>query len=332
MARLLFPKGKQREFIIRNKLKLVKRWIGIAKICNIHSRTLYDWEREKFNMSYESAVKLEKLTGISIPKTANFLPESWNSSNAGRLGAKARLKLYGNPGTYEGRKKGGLTTQELIRKNPEYFKKFGDAVKKIISYPHPSVKLAEFIGIFIGDGGVKSKYQIAISYNNIKDKNYSDYCAKLIKELFLLDSTCYINKGNNGADIIVSSVELVKFLNSQGFNIGDKIRNKIDIPNWINKNKKYQRACLRSLTDTDGGVYFHTYKINGKRYRYLRICFTNCSKPLFESAVQIFRNLGFTPKVRNGNRVYIYNLSEVRRYFKKVGSNNERLLLAYRSL
>ncbi|MFH1202553.1 MAG: LAGLIDADG family homing endonuclease [Candidatus Omnitrophota bacterium] len=282
-------------------------------------------------MSYESALKLEKLTGILIPKTANFLPESWNSSNAGRLGAKARLKLYGNPGTYEGRKKGGLTTQELIKTNPEYFKRFGVTVKKIISYPSPSIKLAEFIGIFMGDGGVKSKYQIAISYNNIKDKNYSDYCAKLIKELFLLDSTRHINRGNNGADIIVSSVELVKFLNSQGFKIGDKIRNKIDIPNWIKKNKEFQRACLKGLMDTDGGTYFHTYKINEKQYRYLRICFTNCSKPLFKSVVLIFRNLGFTPKIKNGNRVYIYDLLEIKRYFKEIGSNNERLLLAYQS-
>jgi len=329
MARLLFPKGKQRDFLLKSKLKLAKSGLEIANICNVHSRTLYDWEREKFNMSYDAAIELERLSGVLIPRETSIVSDFWNRSDSGRLGAKASLKLYGNPGTSEGRRRGGLITQSRIRKNPDYFRKSGIIVRKPITCPQSSVKLAEFIGIFIGDGGM-SKYQIKISYNKIKDSSYSNYCVKLIKDLFMLNSTRHINIDDNGADIIVSSVELVEFLNSQGFKVGDKIRNKIDIPNWINENNEYQRACIRGLMDTDGGTYLHTYKINGKKYKYLRLCFTNCSKPLFESAVRIFRNLGFTPKLKDGKRIYIYDLLEVKRYFKDIGSSNERLLLAYK--
>lgn len=107
MSRLIFPKGKQKEFLTRNRLNLSRKNIDIAKVCRVHPRTLFDWERGKFNMSSEAAVRLEKMTGIAIPKAANFRQESWNCSNAGRLGAIARYKLYGNPGTYAGRSKGG---------------------------------------------------------------------------------------------------------------------------------------------------------------------------------------------------------------------------------
>jgi DNA-binding XRE family transcriptional regulator len=173
MARLLFSKGKQREFLIQSRLRLSEAKIDIAKICNVHPRTLFDWEREKFNMRYESAVKLAKLTGVSIPKTVNFLPEFWNRSEAGRQGAFARLKLYGNPGTYEGRSKGGKKTIRLFHRDEKLARKSGFIIRKEIRYPVRCVELAELIGVILGDGALPGNHQLVISFNSKTDKEYS---------------------------------------------------------------------------------------------------------------------------------------------------------------
>ena len=45
-----------------------------------------------------------------------------SKSAAGRMGAYARMAQYGNPGTVEGRSKGGLRSIEVHRKRKTGFK------------------------------------------------------------------------------------------------------------------------------------------------------------------------------------------------------------------
>lgn len=73
----------------------------------------------------------------------------------------------------------------------------------------------------------------------------------------------FIPKGTKVFRIYVSRSELVKFCKDIGLVIGHKIEQKIDVPDWIKKNEKYFRACLRGLVDTDGCVFTHRYKVNG---------------------------------------------------------------------
>lgn len=325
MARLLFPKGEQRQFLARNRLKLYKTGIDIAKICNVHSRTLFDWEREKFNMSYESAVKLERLTKIPIPKTANFLPEFWNLSNAGRLGAKASLRLYGNPGTPEGRSKGGRSTCEFFRLHPEIARQRGFGTLKEIKRPPRSAELANFIGIMLGDGSIRSKYQLTISFNYKTDRKFAEYAVRLIKRSFAVEHIISKKKDSLGADIVVSSASLIDFLLKQGLKAGNKVKNQVDIPAWIKSNVEFQKACLRGLVDTDGSLYCHRYKVNNKWYKYLKLDFTSCSKPLLRSAYAIFSNLGIRASLK-GVHITVSARAEVNRYLAIVGSSNAKFL------
>lgn len=66
--------------------------------------------------------------------------------------------------------------------------------RKKIKHPKPSELLAEFIGIFLGDGSFGNKYQIVISWNHRCEQNYAKYIQKMILKLFGLDSKMRVRK------------------------------------------------------------------------------------------------------------------------------------------
>ena len=188
-----------------------------------------------------------------------------------RLGGLRRVELHGNPGTPEGRSKGGKKTIQLFRNDPELARSRGFAVRKEICYP----------------------------------------------------------KGNNGADIIVSSSNLVDFLLTQGIVMGNKIKNQVGVPLWIQEKIEYRVACLRGLMDTDGGVYFHNYRSGGKDYRYLKLAFTNCSKPLLDFVLDTLPLLKINAYL-SGYHVSVYSKLGVKKYFEEVGSHNPKHIGRFR--
>jgi len=151
----------------------------------------------------------------------------------------------------------------------------------------------------------------------------AEYICDLVKGLFLLD--CYIckRKNNKGADIVVSSSNLIDYLLKQGIVPGNKVKNQVCVPGWIKQNLGYRVACLRGLMDTDGGVYIHQYKIAGKSYKYLKLCFTNCSQPLLDFAHETLKSLNIKA-YKTGYHVSIFSAIGVKEYFQTVGSHNSK--------
>ena len=147
-----------------------------------------------------------------------------------RLGGLRRIELYGNPGTPEGRSKGGKKSIGLFHKNPILAKRLGFIIRKDIRYPVKSTELAEFIGIMLGDGGLPGNHQITISFNNKTDREFAIYIDGIIKRLFSVNYYIHKRKDSNGADIVVSSSNLVDFLQKQGLVKGNKVKNQIGIP------------------------------------------------------------------------------------------------------
>lgn len=243
----------------------------------------------------------------------------------GRLGALRRNELYGNPGTPEGRSQGGRRACEFFRLHPDIARQQGFITLKEIKRPARTVELAKFIGIMLGDGGIRSKYQLTISFNYKTDREFAEYVTRLIKRLFAVEHIISKRKDSLGADIIISSASVIDFLLKQGLKAGNKVKHQVDIPAWIKRNMEFQKACLRGLVDTDGSLYCHRYKVNNKWYKYLKLDFTSCSEPLLRSAYAIFSNLGIRASLK-GVHITVSAKAEVNRYFATVGSSNIKFL------
>ncbi|MDP2905318.1 MAG: hypothetical protein Q8O22_03330 [Candidatus Omnitrophota bacterium] len=259
-----------------------------------------------------------------MPKGVKSLPDYWYCKKAAVLGAKRRYELYGNPGTVEGRRKGGLSSIRKFHADPDFAKRVGFQLRKEIRRPGETAELAEFIGIVIGDGGIRDGRQVAVTFGTAKEKPFAKYVQGMINRLFGLSSSIYPKKGALAADVVVSSVSLAEYLREKLEN--KKVHrslNRTDLPGWVLKNSIYKASCLRGLMDTDGGVYCHRYKIRGKWYQYPRLSFCSTSPFLLHSVCNILKDLEFTPKIGR-YRVTLYRLPELKRYFDEIGTHNPK--------
>ena len=298
-------------------------WTKIASEQGVSVRTLNDWKRGKITMPFET---FKRLSGIVKLKKADLspklLPNFWHIKDAARKGALVRYKKYGNPGTSEGRSKGGRITCQKFLLNPQLAKRRGFIIRKNIFYPSQSTGLAEFIGIILGDGGI-TNYQVVVTLNKDTDKEYANYVNDIFKNLFRLEPTIKEIKDKKVCCVVVSSRNLVEYLeNKHGLKAGDKIRNKLDIPLWIKLNKEYTKACLRGLFDTDGCFYIDKHYYKKKIYYNCAMNFTNRSFPILFFFKTKLEQLGFHPTRNTKFSIVLRRENEIIKYFQTIGSSN----------
>ena len=237
--------------------------------------------------------------------------------------------------------KGGITGARLRKENPkleaarkEKWQKWWDEKGNLewdpirallpIRYPRFSEDLAEFVGIMMGDGTV-APYHIAITLNTIADKEYIPFVARVIDHLFDVKPRIYNRKTCKATDIVVHRKNLVEFCKKIGLKQGDKLKQGLDIPKWVSSNRKFLKACLRGLFDTDGCLFEHAYSVNGKKYAYLKLSFTSRSLVLLDSVHRALSGMGFSAKIRkNGYDVKIESTRDVSRFMKTIGTSNPR--------
>ena len=191
-----------------------------------------------------------------------------------------------------------------------------------------SKELAEFVGILLGDGHI-GREQWSITLNSIADIDYVNFVGKLINSLFGFKPGIYKRKHMNAIVISGSGINSIKYLQSIGLIIGDKVKQQVGVPSWIYQNQAYRISCLRGLMDTDGGIFMHRYKVNGKEYIYRKLCFVNRSIPLLNFVYETFKKLNFHPKIImkvENKRVWLYNQAEAEKYLEFVNTHNSRLL------
>lgn len=318
MDRLFFKTGELRVFLEKAQDKLGMDSDELAKLVELSGRTIRDWKREKFKPTKKHILKISEISKIQVPEY-EILPPYWNIPKAARLGGKRRFERYGLLGTIESRSKGGKSSWDKRKNNPELWVKY---TKNIIE-PDESEDLAEFIGIMLGDGGL-THFQCSVYLNSETDQEFAHYVKGLVLKLFGIMPKIYIHKKHKVWRVSISSVNLVKYLTSKGLFLGDKVRLQVDVPNWIRFQSEYVKACIRGLIDTDGSFIIHRYRIKGKEYSYPRLTFSNRSQPLLDFVFQGLKQLGFNPKSSYKDEVCLYSQSEVRRYLEVVGVNNYR--------
>ena len=174
----------------------------------------------------------------------------------------------------------------------------------------------------LGDGSI-NKNIIKISLDSESDKNYIIYTSKLLKKLFGVKPTFYINKKARVVDLIIHRRNLVDFCVSIGLVIGNKVKKNADIPNWIKENDDLSIACVRGLIDTDGCFYKHRYNSNGKLYTYTKIAFTSKCSNIIKSVREILIKQGICVRItKDGNDVRVENRKGVDRYLKIFNTHN----------
>lgn len=291
-------------------------------------KTIRNWKNGKYHMPDSAFNYLAKVANIDKNLLASEkLSDFWHIKKAAKKGARRKMDLYGNFGTPEGRRLGGLSSVKYhILNKSQTFK-----ILKTITKPKKSPLLAEFIGILIGDGHL-SNYQVLVTTNSKTDKEHAVFIQGLISKLFAISSTAKEKSGKNAINIVVYSKALVNFLNTLGMPIGNKITNNVAIPKWIMKNNKNQKAFLRGLFDTDGCVYVDKHKISKKIYHHLGWTITSYADTLRKDIIKTLYNLGFSPThTFNQNSVFMRKQNEIHRYFKIIGTSNPKHFNRYQN-
>jgi intein/homing endonuclease len=175
-----------------------------------------------------------------------------------------------------------------------------------------------------------SRYQATVTLHHIDDLAYSAFVAQRIKELFGYTPSIRHREEDSTVGVVISRREIVEYLHTLGLPVGNKIKQGLDMPSWIKKNHAFSIACVRGLVDTDGSIFTHHYKVNGKWYAYKKLCFTSASPTLVLSVHKVLRDLKLHARIsRNGRDARLESISDMERYFKLIGTHNPKHLRRY---
>jgi len=227
---------------------------------------------------------------------ANIGPMPWNKGDTKennlsllRLSNTLKIRKEWNFSKWqrERRRKGAIRYKELIKDK----------------------KLAELIGIILGDGNLykHSRTENLRVICNSKDIAYIQHIVGLITEIFHKTPSVIKRKNENATVICLYQCKISKRLRLP---CGNKIKNNVRVPYWIFLNKDYMRKCLKGLFETDG--CFHEDIKNYTRCIEFK---NNCAR-LRKDTHNILLKLGFNPQlginyVRLARRNEVYRLKEL---------------------
>lgn len=293
-------------------------WSKIANTLNTPARMLRAWRSGEFTLPLDVSQKIEKRFGTKLPDH-KLLNRYWHNKEAAKKGGLKRQALYGNLGTPEGRRRGGINSiisQRLRGTNFQFL--------KTIRAPKDSWELAELIGILIGDGGI-TNLQVRVSINKIDDSEYLSHICSLFKKLFHTNPTVFYRESTS--EILISRKALVDFLVSKGLPKGNKITQEIDIPKWIKDDRNFSRACLRGIFDTDGCVYIDNH--SKRKCSSINLAITSASGKLLYSIYELLAREMFVPTISSQRSIRIRKREQISMFFDKIGSSNPKHLKKY---
>lgn len=194
-----------------------------------------------------------------------------------------------------------------------------------IIVPKMDTRLAEFVGIMLGDGSIfcnGSTFQVRVHGDLINEREFIEsHVNRLVKDIFGVRTRVSYVPFYGGVNLCVDSKSLVEFLTSIGLKPGNKVKNDVGIPEWIKSDTTLLASCIRGLIDTDGSVF----RMSRKDFDRPRIEFKNSSKKLLEDAREALISIGFNPsKVISGNHFFLSRSDEIERYSIEVKFHNKK--------
>ncbi len=191
-------------------------------------------------------------------------------------------------------------------------------------------KLAEIIGILLGDGSLSlnkqtpaSTNRLKISFNSRDDSDYIFYVKNLLFELFGIEPILKYRKNENTADLFIFKKELINFLiNDVGLKLSPKW-NKAIIPIKFTSNN-LDLLVLRGYFDTDGCLV--TTNNNGTTYPRLEMKI--CPSPMKNQFIKIFKKYNFNfgvYQIGNGKiRIQLNGKTQLEKWIELVGFSNQK--------
>ena len=308
--RVRLEKGEQNKLIqnLANKYGSLKniseKWNLPYSMIKKYNQEIFLLPENLFNkLIYELEINLEKLN-------PSYLDFNWGMKIGGKNGMASLSSKYPHK-IREWRK--------LARSNST-----ASNIKEI-NLPEINEKMAEFIGVYLGDGTL-TPYSIKIAGDKRYDLPYFSYLSKLVLELFSLDSKIYYDRRSNTMCLVIFSKKLSNYF-TEKFNLkpGDKIRNNSLIPRVIMENPSLSIACLRGLVDTDGSV-----SRRGRNGSQFTVTFTNFNLNLLLQVKEITdKHNFFTFFSEKEKCIGTNNAYKIKRYFEMVGSSNLRHIVRY---
>lgn len=191
-------------------------------------------------------------------------------------------------------------------------------IKIHISKPVFSEKLAEFVGIMLGDGSIsKSGYTIQITLNKIYEKDFLNYIYKMVFNLFTIKPKIFEIKNKETMFLRINSLELFYYLKDMGLSTGNEEKY---IPRWILQEKSLIRSCIRGLFDTDGSIFLSS--------RWCVLNFTNSSKMIFNEFRKNMKKIGI-PTIASRNHINATSLWKIKKFLKEIGSSNIKHVIKF---
>ncbi len=321
--RVIFPRGKQKDFLEKIQIQLNLSLRELANIARVHVRSMTDWKREKFSMSLPALKRLCGKGGISLPKNIEIKDPFWYTSNGSSAGGIAVYKKYGYVGgDPEYRKK---KWYEWWEKEGKFRRHPIINICLPINIPQKSSEFAEFVGIILGDGSIALR-QVVITLHKFDDRDFIEHVKNLFQKLFRLNPSVYERRGKSAVNIVVSRSELVQFLVRMGLKIGGKVRQQVRVPYWMEKSEKFTKSCLRGLFDTDGCFYVDKHHYKDKVYYNCAMNFTNRSLPILFFFKTKLEQLGFHPTHNTKFSISLRKEDEIIKYFQIISSSNPKHL------
>ena len=183
-----------------------------------------------------------------------------------------------------------------------------------------SKELAELIGIMLGDGSL-THFQVVVTLGS-KEYSYAEHVRDLMNTIFNVQAKIAVRStGYN--DVYFGSTEVSLWLQEQGL-VFNKVKEQVDVPHWVFKDKAYMKACLRGFFDTDGSLY---------KLRFgSQISFTNYSTPLLHSLRYMLFELQYNPSRLSSHKVYITKKDDILKFFREIQPKNKKHVERFKAI
>ncbi len=186
-------------------------------------------------------------------------------------------------------------------------------------------KLAEYVGIMLGDGNINYPKQprIKIAFNSIVDKEYLLLVETLLKELFSTKVIIEHRTNENTSNLYMFERKVIRFIiNEVGLRPSPKWERAI-VPQWILQ-RKLESFVLRGYFDTDGCVVM----TNNNGTLYPRLEMKVSPSPMQEQFVTFFKNSNFNfgvyPIGKGKVRIQLNGKSELKKWREQIGFTNPK--------